>query len=296
MGSLAYISVSERLLASNIHALTNQFVRLDFSEPKRVLASMVSRSSLYDHIRERQYDDPYLIVLKNMVQHDDAKEISIGDDGVLWMQSRICVPNVDGLRELILEEVKYEHQRLGGLLRSLEIPEWKWEHIIVDFTSQFWRALQQELGTHVELTRIFHPQIDGKSECTIQILEDMLRACVMDFGDSFDKFKLIQDRLHTAQSRQKIYVDRNVRDVAYIVEEKVLLRVSPMKSVMRFRKNSKLSPRYIGPFEVLEKIGEVAYKHALPPSLSSVHPVFHVSIIRRYYGDPSHVLDFSTVQ
>ncbi|XP_070017263.1 uncharacterized protein [Nicotiana sylvestris] len=81
-----------------------------------------------------------------------------------------------------------------------------------------------------------------------------------------------------------------------MVREKVLLTVSPMKGVMRFGKKEKLSPRYIGLFEVFERIGEVAYKLALTPSLSSVHPMFHVFMLQKYVGDPSHVLDFSTVQ
>ncbi|XP_070037153.1 uncharacterized protein [Nicotiana tomentosiformis] len=81
-----------------------------------------------------------------------------------------------------------------------------------------------------------------------------------------------------------------------MVGEKVLLRVSPMKRVKKFGKKSKLSPRYIRPFEILKKIGEVDYELALPPSLSGVHPVFHVSMLRKNVGDLSHVLDFSTVQ
>jgi len=104
MGILAYILVGERLLASDIQALANQFVRLDISKPSRVLACVVSRSFLYDRIREHQYDDPHLLVLKDTVWHGDANKFTIGDDGVLRMQGRICVPNMDGLRELILEE------------------------------------------------------------------------------------------------------------------------------------------------------------------------------------------------
>ncbi|XP_070036960.1 uncharacterized protein [Nicotiana tomentosiformis] len=114
--------------------------------------------------------------------------------------------------------------------------------------------------------------------------------------DALEKVKLIQDRLCMTQSRQKSYADRRAHDVALIVGESVLLWVSPMKGVTRFGRKGKLSPRYIGPFEVLERVGEVAYKLALAPNLSVVHPVFHVSMPRKDYGDLSHVLDFSLVQ
>ncbi|XP_070032869.1 uncharacterized protein [Nicotiana tomentosiformis] len=114
--------------------------------------------------------------------------------------------------------------------------------------------------------------------------------------EGYSGVKLIQDRLRTVQSRQKNYTYRKVRDVAYMVGEKVLLKVSPVKGIMRFGKKGKLSPRYIGPFEVLQKIGEVAYEHALPPSLLSAHLVFHVSMLRKYVSNPPHVLDFNTVQ
>ncbi|XP_070042603.1 uncharacterized protein [Nicotiana tomentosiformis] len=104
MGRLAYIPVDKRPLVSDVQALANQFVKLDVSEPSLVLACVISRSSLYERIRERQYDDPHLLVLKDRVQNSDAKEVSIGDGGVLRIQGRIYVPNVDGLHELILEE------------------------------------------------------------------------------------------------------------------------------------------------------------------------------------------------
>ncbi|XP_070018085.1 uncharacterized protein [Nicotiana sylvestris] len=118
--------------------------------------------------REHQYDDPHLLILKDTVQHGDANEFTIGEDGVLWMQGKLCVPNV-------------------------------------------------------------------------------------------------------------------------------LLRVSPMKGVMRFEKKGKLSRRYIRPFEILERVGEVAYKLALPPSLSAVNIVLYVSMLQKYHGDLSHVSDFSLV-
>ncbi|XP_070013588.1 uncharacterized protein [Nicotiana sylvestris] len=87
-----------------VQALASQFVRLDLSEPSWVLACMVSQSSLIDCIRERQLDNPHLLFLKDRVQHSDTRDVTIGDDRVLRMQGRICVPNMDGLQELILEE------------------------------------------------------------------------------------------------------------------------------------------------------------------------------------------------
>ncbi|XP_070036733.1 uncharacterized protein [Nicotiana tomentosiformis] len=81
-----------------------------------------------------------------------------------------------------------------------------------------------------------------------------------------------------------------------MVGERVFLQVSPMKGVMRFVKNDNLNLRYISPFDILDKVGEVAYKLALLPNLSAVHRVFHVSMLRKYYGDLSHILDFSSVQ
>ena len=73
-------------------------------------------------------------------------------------------------------------------------------------------------------------------------------------------------------------------------------KVAPMKGVMRFEKKGKLSPRYIGPFEILERIGKLAYRLALPPELSSVHNVFHVSMLRKYESDPSHVLENEPIE
>ena len=71
----------------------------------------------------------------------------------------------------------------------------------------------------------------------------------------------------------------------------MFIRVSPIRGVLRFGRKGKLNPRYIGPYEILEQVGSVAYRVALPPSLGHVHPVFHVSMLRRYLYDPSHVLE-----
>ncbi|XP_069148281.1 uncharacterized protein [Solanum lycopersicum] len=99
--------------------------------------------------------------------------------------------------------------------------------------------------------------------------------------ESLDKVKFIQEKLLAAKNRQKKYADRKVRDLDFMEGEQVLLKDSPMKGVMRFGKRGKLSPRYIGPFEVLKRVGEVAYKLALPPGLSGVHPEEPVAILDR---------------
>ena len=98
------------------------------------------------------------------------------------------------------------------------------------------------------------------------------------------------------QSRQKSYADLKRKSVEFQVGDHVFLRVSPMRGVKRFGVKGKLSPRFIGPFEVLDRIGEVAYRLAMPPSLSAVHNVFHVSMLRKYVSDPSHVLSYENLE
>ena len=105
-----------------------------------------------------------------------------------------------------------------------------------------------------------------------------------------DKIDLIRSRLKVAQDRQKSYADLKRKDIEFEVGDKVFLKISPWKGIVRFGKRGKLSPRFIGPYEVIERIGPVAYRLALPPELSQVHDVFHVSMLRRYMSDPSHIL------
>ncbi|KAL0561626.1 hypothetical protein IC582_002066 [Cucumis melo] len=217
------------------------------------------------------------------------------------------------------------------------------------FTSKFWKGLQTAMGTRLDFSTAFHPQTDGQTERLNQDLEDMLRACALEFPDSWDShFHLmefaynnsyqatigmapfealygkccrspvcwgevgeqrlmgpelvqstneaiqnIRSRMHTAQSRQKSYADR---DLEFEVGDKVFLKVAPMRGVLRFERRGKLSPRFVGPFEILERIGPVAYRLALPPSLSTVHDVFHVSMLRKYVPDPSHVVDYEPLE
>ncbi|KAJ9561776.1 hypothetical protein OSB04_006936 [Centaurea solstitialis] len=220
------------------------------------------------------------------------------------------------------------------------------------FTSRFWQSLQAALGTRVDLSTAYHPQTDGQTERTIQTLEDMLRACVLEFGGSWDdhlplvefsynnsyhasiqcapyealygrkcrsplnwlevgenrlfrpdvvqettdKIKMVQEKLKVARDRQKSYADNRRKPLEFQVGDKVLLKVSPWKGLIRFGKKGKLNPRFVGPFEVLERIGPVAYRLDLPIELSSIHDTFHVSNLKKCLSEETVVLPLDEIQ
>ncbi|GJZ50457.1 putative nucleotidyltransferase, ribonuclease H [Tanacetum coccineum] len=414
-------------------------------------ASMRIESNLMLQIKEAQRDDGELWAIVQNVEDGKHTEFSVDDDGVVWFEDRLCVPNDQALREKVMTEahsspftihpgstkmyrdlkqyfwwngmkqdvatfvskcmtcqqVKIEHQRASGLLQPLEIPMWKWDEISMDFvtglpttqkrhdaiwvvvdrltksahflpirknygisklaeifrqeivrlhgtptsivsdrdpkfTSRFWKGLQKAWGTRLKFSTAFHPQTDGQSERTIQTLEDMLRACALEWTGSWDEYlclvefaynnswhasikaapfellygrkcrapicwdevgeRLIEgpelieitnekvavakEKLKEARSRQKSYADKHRRDLEFQAGDRVFLKVSPFRGVKRFGIKGKLSPRFIGPFEILERIGEVSYRLALPPQLSHVHDVFHVSLLRGYHYHP----------
>ena len=114
--------------------------------------------------------------------------------------------------------------------------------------------------------------------------------------DTSEKVSLIRQHLLTTQSRQKSYVDVRRRPLEFEVGDHVSLKVIPKRGVVRFDKRGKLSPRFIGPFEILEWIGTVAYRLALPPSMSGVHEVFHVSMLQKYTPYPAHVVDWGQIE
>ncbi|GJS63478.1 putative reverse transcriptase domain-containing protein [Tanacetum coccineum] len=175
------------------------------------------------------------------------------------------------------------------------------------FTSHFWKSLNEALGTQLDLSTAYHPQTDGQSERTIQTLEDILRACVMDFGKTWDRhLPLIEfsyntnyhtsikaapfEALYGCKCRSPIcwaesYADKRRKPLEFQVGDKVMLKVSPWKGVIRFGKRGKLNPRYIRPFKILAKVGTVAYRLELPEKLSRVHSTFHVSNLKKCLSD-----------
>ena len=108
--------------------------------------------------------------------------------------------------------------------------------------------------------------------------------------------KVIWDSLKSASDRQKSYADLKRKDIEFQIGDKVFLKVSPWKKILRFGRKGKLSPRFIGPYEIIERVGPVAYRLMLPPELEKIHNVFHVSMLRRYRSDPSHVISPTEVE
>ncbi|GJT83615.1 putative reverse transcriptase domain-containing protein [Tanacetum coccineum] len=175
------------------------------------------------------------------------------------------------------------------------------------FTSKFWQSLQSALGTQLDMSMAYHPETDGQSERTIQTSKDMLRACCIspvywaEVGDiqltgpeiiheTTKKIMQIQQCLQASKDRHRSYANVRRKPLEFQVEDRVILKVSPCKGIIRFRKRGKLNPQYIGPFKILERIGLVAYKLELPEELSNVHSTFHVSNIKKCLSNESLII------
>ncbi|WVZ90376.1 hypothetical protein U9M48_036683 [Paspalum notatum var. saurae] len=207
------------------------------------------------------------------------------------------------------------------------------------FTSRFWEQLHDSLDSKLRFSTAYHPQTDGQTERTNQILEDMLRACAIQYGTSWDKSlpyaefsynngyqadpkkspfeapygegaghryfgtkrgekqvfgpDLIKDAEQQIKMvHEKSYADVRRGDLTFKVDDFVYLKVSPMRGIRRFNMKGKPAPRYIGPFKIVERKGEVAYKLELPPNLSGIHNVFHVSQLKKCLRVPEEQAPF----
>jgi hypothetical protein len=219
------------------------------------------------------------------------------------------------------------------------------------FVSKFWEELHKSLGTKLLHSSAYHPQTSGQTERVNQILEDMLRACVLEFPQKWDdclplaefsynnsyqesikmapfealygrrcrtplnwselgerwffrpdlvketeeKVQRIRHNLKEAQAQQKKYANKRRRPLIFQVGDHVYLKVSPIKGVSRFRVKGKLAPHYIGPFPILERCGQVAYRLRLLESLYAVHNVFHVSQLKKCIWIPDQTMDVTDV-
>ncbi|GKA53290.1 putative reverse transcriptase domain-containing protein [Tanacetum coccineum] len=167
--------------------------------------------------------------------------------------------------------------------------------------------MQSALGTQLDMGTTYHPETDGQSERTIQTLEDMLRACVIDFGKGWERhLPMVEfsynnsyhasikatpfEALYGRKDRQRSYANVWRKPLEFQVGYHIMLKVSPQKGVIRFEKQGKLNPQYIGPFKILKRVGPVAYTLELPEELSNVHSIFHVSNLKKCLSDESLVI------
>ncbi|XP_073061817.1 uncharacterized protein [Primulina eburnea] len=219
-----------------------------------------------------------------------------------------------------------EHQRPTGLLQQLPIPEWKRDQITMDFVTRLpqltggfnsiWVIVDRlTKSAHFipishkyeveKLAEVYQNEIirlhgipntivsDRDPRGTMNGHERAIRPDIIQ--EAIDKIQLIRQRIKTAQSRQKNYADKRRKDLKFEVGDYILLKVSPRKGIKRTRKKRKLHPRFVGPFEMIERIGTVAYFLSLPENISGIHNVFHVSQLRQFKVDSSQLIDHQQI-
>ncbi|XP_042423270.1 uncharacterized protein LOC122010867 [Zingiber officinale] len=242
-----------------------------------LLVTMVAQSPIVERIKEAQATDQHLLCVpeSHPVQEDLLREahrsrFAIHPGGTRMYRDLKRSYWWNGMKKdiavfvaqcLVCQQIKAEHQRPAGYHSAIQM---------APFEALYGRACRSPtLWDEVGESSVLGPQ-------RIQRDAELVGT--------------IRRRMTEAQDRQKSYADRRRRPLEFFVDDHVFLRVSPTKGVRRFGLKGKLAPRYIGPFQILERIGEVAYRLALPPSLAGVHDVFHVSMLRKYVPHPTHIL------
>ncbi|GJV28470.1 putative reverse transcriptase domain-containing protein [Tanacetum coccineum] len=266
------------------------------------------------------------------------KAFEVRSDGTRCIKNRSWIPLFGNLRDLIMHEsykLKYSiYPGSDKMYQDLKKLYW-WPNmkaIVAEYVGkcltcsrvkaecQKPSGLLNALGTQLDMSTAYHPETDGQSERTIQTLEDMLRACVIDFGkgwgkhlplaevgdvqltgpeiihETTEKIVQIRQRLQAARDRQRSYANVRRKPLEFQVGDRVMLKVSPRKGIIRFGKRGKLNPRYIGPFKILKRISPVAYKLELPEELSNVHNTFYVSNLKKCLYDDSLVIPMKELQ
>ncbi|GJZ67667.1 putative reverse transcriptase domain-containing protein [Tanacetum coccineum] len=216
-------------------------------------------------------------------------------DGTLCFNGRSWLPCYGDLRIMIMHEEtdpieKLERMYLKEVVKRHGIPVLNICDRDLRFTSNFWRSLQNALGTNLDMSTTYHPQTDGQSERTIQTLEDMLCACAIGFRKGWvNHLPLVEfsynNSYHASIKAAPFEALYGRKPMDFQVGDRVILKVLPWKGVVRFGKRGKLNPRYVRPFKGLEKVGSIAYKLKLPEELSRVHNTFHVSNLKKCYAD-----------
>nr|GEU88375.1 hypothetical protein [Tanacetum cinerariifolium] len=248
-------------------------------------------------------------------------------DETLCLNNRSWIPCFDIAtyvsKCLTCAKVKIEYQKLSGLLVQPEIPQWKWENIKMDFVTKLpkrvarqdtiWKSLNKAIGTRLDMSTAYHPETDGHSERTIQTIEDMLRACVLDFGKGWDKhLPLVEfsynNSYHTsikAALFEALYGRKFRSPVCWaevgdrqLTDPEIITRQPRkyFKSRAISKLSGKLNPRYIGPFKISARVGTIAYRLEIPEQLSRVHSTFHVSKLKKCVADEPLAIPLDEIQ
>ncbi|WRX26236.1 Integrase zinc-binding domain - like 10 [Theobroma cacao] len=255
-------------------------IQLSNGDDGTLLASFVVRPSLLNQIMELQKFDDELKQKVQKLRDGETSEFRLGDDGILMVGDRVYVPKDDQLRRAILEEAHSSayalHFRSTKMYRTIKESYW-------------WPSMKRDIAEFVTKC-LTCQQIKAKYQKPSGTLQ------LLPIPEWNDKIKVILEQLKTTQDRHKSYYDRQRKDLEIEVDDKVFLKVSLWKGVIQFVKRGKLNPRYIGPFRIIERIGPVAYKLGLPPELDQIHNVFHVSMLKKYVPDPSHILESPPIE
>ncbi|XP_069154478.1 uncharacterized protein [Solanum lycopersicum] len=271
IGSTIDVEDEKKELTKDMHRLDRLGVWLHDSTSRVVSVHPSYESSLVVELKEGQHLDVMLMELKDSALVKMNESFSLGDDGILRYLDRLCVPDVDYLRSRIIEEAHGSRYSIhpGSTKMHHDHKQIYWIGI-APFETVYGKICMSPAGWfEVGESSIFGPEI---------------------IHEALEKVRVIRDRMATVYSRKKSYADNKKRPLEFDAGDQVYLKRSHIKGLMRFCRKRKLNSRYVGPYEILQRVGEVAYELALPADLASVHPVFHVSMLKNSLGDPSSIL------
>ncbi|XP_071719004.1 uncharacterized protein [Rutidosis leptorrhynchoides] len=262
-------------------------------KPLRVRALNITiRANLVSQIRDAQLE-----AVKEEHWKDEAikgliKQIEVKGDGTRYFAGRLWVPKYGELRKLVLDEAHKTRY-------SIHPGTGKMYHDIKEF--YWWPNMKADVATYVSQcmtcakVKVENQKPSGSPLCWSQVGDRQLTGPEI-IHETTEKIFQIQERLKTAMSRQKSYADVRRKSLEFQVGDKVMLKVSPWKGVIRFGKRGKLSPRYVGPFEIIERIGPVAYRLKLPQELSGIHDAFHILNLKKCLSDYTLVIPLEEIR